>query len=112
MTLPKTFYDKKWFDFNHTHPNPPYLDNIIEPIDISIGRQLWVDDYLIDQSNNVITNFHQAVDVKVDQPLLKPTSYERKSNSPLPDAVLYDYYNQEFKMWYVANYDHVPHRMC
>lgn len=109
--LPRTLVDAKYHKSSEFIPDPPYLTNISEPIEVNLGRQLWVDDYLISKSNNLKRVYHQAVDVKSD-PILSPTPTENRSNSPLPDAVLYDPIQREFKMWYVPNYEYTPHRMA
>ncbi|MEX0596744.1 MAG: hypothetical protein WD512_09600, partial [Candidatus Paceibacterota bacterium] len=121
--LPLTLNNVKYHRSDLTLPEPPYLSDPQYPIDISIGRQLWVDHFLIKNlggggsgSTSSTTNIkfvhHQAVDV-TSKPLLEPISGdERRSNSPLPDAVLYDPIAKEFKMWYVLNYEQVPHKLC
>lgn len=111
--LPLTFISKEYHDSRVVLPDPEYLksENIKEPIDISLGRQLWVDDYLISEKNNIKRVYHQAVDVQ-NTPLLKLANFEGRSNSPLPDAVLFDNKDRNFKMWYVSNYEYVPHRLA
>lgn len=111
--LPLTLNNTKFHHSNLPLPDPPYLsETSIEPIDISVGRQLWVDSFLIASSSNIKFVHHQAVDV-TSTPLLEPNnSDERRSNSPLPDAVLYDPIAKEYKMWYVLNYEQTPHKLC
>jgi hypothetical protein len=111
--LPLTFTQVKYHHSNLSMPDPPYLtEKNDQPIDISVGRQLWIDNYLMDSSTNIKFVHHQAVDV-TPQPILEPNSSdERRSNSPLPDAVLYDPIAKEFKMWYILNYEQTPHKLC
>ena len=108
--LPRTYTDVKYHKSNIPIPDPPYL-NYKNVVNITIGRQLWVDDYLIDSSNNIKWVHHQAIDATPGS-ILPPTKFESRSNSPLPDAIIYDPLAKEFKMWYIANYDQVPHKLC
>lgn len=111
---PLTYIDGKFHRSAILLPKPPYLNNPIEPINIDLGRQLFVDDYFIESiSPNIKRIYHQTTDI-TSKPLLMPIDGydETRSNCPLPDAVLYDPIAKEFKMWYVPNYEYVPHRLA
>ncbi len=95
---------------------PPYLDDPPAVIPIDLGRQLFVDDFLI-QATTLTRRFHQAV-YHPDNPVLRPTTaWERfdpvadrtktRSNPAamvFSDGVFYDPAERLFKMWYMAGY--------
>ncbi len=82
----------------------PYLKNPPRVIPIDVGRQLLVDEFLIEQSNLKRT-FHRPTlhDVnpvlKADQPW--ETSGESYFVAPFQGRVLYDPHDRLFKMWYL-----------
>jgi hypothetical protein len=87
-------------------PRPvPYLNNIPAVIPINVGRQLLVDDFLIERTDLKRT-FHQAQ--KYDNnPLLKPeTPQEMKGPcaTVFQDGVFFDPKDALFKMWYHAGW--------
>ncbi|NOX53549.1 MAG: glycosyl hydrolase family 32 [Planctomycetes bacterium] len=87
---------------------PPYLQSPPAVIDISVGRQLFVDDFLIEQSTLKRT-FHQARYFE-GNPVLKPDEPWETRTKPNPcamvfsDGVWYDPKDHLFKMWYMAGY--------
>lgn len=83
----------------------PYLDNPPAVIPIDIGRQLFVDDFLI-QSTTLSRTHHQPEYYK-DNPVLKsdkPWEVSRRGPLAMPfsDLVVYDPNEKIFKMWYMA----------
>jgi hypothetical protein len=85
----------------------PYLDNRPEVVPIDVGRQLFVDDFLIENTNLKRTfhtaTYHPACPViKVDKP------WERENNMPyalvFSDGVWYDPADKIFKLWYMGGY--------
>jgi len=95
---------------------PPYLAAPPAAINIDIGRQLFVDDFLIEESS-LYRQFHPAT-YHPASPVLAPVrDYERRDpyavttgTAPSPsamvfsDGVFYDPAEQLFKMWYMAGY--------
>jgi hypothetical protein len=95
---------------------PPYLDSPPPVIDISVGRQLFVDDFLIEESS-LHRAFHRA-SYHPDNPVLGPdrdwetrdpyainTKTEPSQSAMVySDGVFYDPADQLFKMWYMAGY--------
>lgn len=83
-------------DANHV----PYLENPPEIIDISVGRQLFVDDFLI-ENTDLTQEFHQAK--KDPQPVLYPETPWETHRSPCAcpksGGVWYDEEAKKFKMW-------------
>ncbi len=84
----------------------PYLENKPAVIPINIGRQLFVDDFLVAESNMEMV-FHTP-DFYAGNPVLEP-SYEWEETiegapyaAPFSDGVWYDESDRKFKMWYLA----------
>lgn len=85
----------------------PYLKNPPAVIPIDLGRQLFVDNFLI-ESTTLKRTFHLAT-MHPDNPILKPDqAWEKEGASPMAmpfsDGVWFDPRDQLFKMWYMAGY--------
>ncbi len=93
-------------------PPPPYLVSPPAVIPIDVGRQLFVDDFLIAETS-MKRSFHQA-QYHWDNPILKPDNpWEQHPHSkstgcamPFSDGVWYDPADGLFKMWYMGGYVH------
>lgn len=87
--------------------NVPYKNSRPEVVNISIGRQLFVDDFLIEK-NNLKREFHQPV--IMDQPIFEPKTPLELNDGycscacPFSDGIFYDDRNKKFKMWYQAGW--------
>jgi hypothetical protein len=86
---------------------PPYLKVPPAVIPIDLGRQLFVDDFLIEQTTLTRT-FHKPVPHK-DSPVLRRTAaWEKQGKTPMAmafsDGVWYDPADKLFKMWYMGGY--------
>ncbi len=95
---------------------PPYLASPPAIINIDVGRQLFIDDFLIEQSS-LHRDFHRA-EYHPANPLLTPERpweiddpyATMTSNPPSPaamvfsDGVFFDPADRLFKMWYMAGY--------
>lgn len=84
---------------------PPYLERPPAVIPIDGGRQLFVDDFLIERcSLNRV--FHQPVPHPAN-PLLRPQTAWEKGEvpfaMPFSDGVWFDPTDRMFKMWYATN---------
>lgn len=86
---------------------PPYLTNPPEVISVDVGRQLFVDDFLIEEST-LTRSYHQP-SWHPQSPVFKPEmEWERLRDRNLPfaapfsDGVWYDPRDRTFKMWYLA----------
>lgn len=97
----------------------PYIENKPEVIPINIGRQLFVDDFLI-QSSNLQKVFHTP-EYYEDNPVLKVDREWEKTvegypyAAPFSDGIWYDPKDQKFKMWYLAGAGKVnqtKHSLC
>lgn len=83
----------------------PYLQNPPKIIFINNGRQLFVDSFLIENTNLTFVN-HQPVAYK-NNPVLEPDKeWEYNKNGPyampFSDGVWYDERENKFKMWYLT----------
>jgi hypothetical protein len=90
---------------------PDYRPAVI-PIDV--GRQLFVDDFLIEQTT-LVRKFHTAT-YHPNCPVLRPDGYwekaceQRPAAMPFPDGVWYDPAYGRFRMWYRAAF--MPSTTC
>ena len=87
-----------------SEPMPvPYLKHRPQVVPVDVGRQLWVDDFLIEETTLKRT-FHQPV-YHANSPVLKPDQAweqdEKESHAaPYSDGVWYDPQQKKFLMWY------------
>jgi hypothetical protein len=100
-----------------TPVRPPYLLNPPDVISIDVGRQLFVDDFLI-EATTLSRRFHKATYYS-GNPVLRPsTEWEKfdayadrtktRSNPAamvFSDGVFYDPKDRLFKMWYMGGYN-------
>jgi hypothetical protein len=95
---------------------PPYLASPPAIINIDIGRQLFVDDFLIEESS-LYREHHQAVYHPASPVLAPETRWETEDPYALntktapssaamvfSDGVFFDPADRLFKMWYMAGY--------
>lgn len=91
--------------------NIPYLKNPPEVINVTVGRQLFVDDFLI-ESTDLTPQYHKAEKFE-GNPILKPETPWETEGSPVAcpksGGVWYDEEEKIFKMWYEAGW---LHNMC
>lgn len=85
----------------------PYLESPPEIITIDVGRQLFVDDFLIEHTT--LKRSHHRPQYHPDNPVLKPDkSWEceeaARAAAPFSDGVFYDPKDKLFKMWYMGGY--------
>lgn len=85
----------------------PYLKQRPDTINIAVGRQLFVDDFLIAQTNMSRKYYYAAY--HPTNPVLKPDkTWENtgtgssKFAAPFSDGIWYDESENKFKMWYMA----------
>ena len=80
----------------------PYLINPPDVIDVSVGRQLFVDNFLIEETD-LVPEYHKAQKFE-GNPVLYPEKSWECENSPLAcpksGGVWYDEDEKIFKMWY------------
>lgn len=114
ITLPSP-WPPRHHAWNLSPQRPPYLLAPPSIINIDTGRQLFVDDFLIEESG-LHRTFHAAT-YHPANPVLRPERdferrdpYERVSGHPSPtamvfsDGVFFDPADDVYKMWYMAGY--------
>ena len=86
----------------------PYLKNPPEVINVTRGRQLFVDDFLIEKTD-LSPVYHKAKKYE-GNPILSPTTpWEREGlpcATPKSGGVFFDEEEGRFKMWYEAGWLH------
>jgi hypothetical protein len=85
----------------------PYLAHPPTIIPIDLGRQLFVDDFLIE--NTTLTRTFHLAKLYDGNPVVRPdTAAENEGKAPMAmpfsDGVWFDPSDQLFKMWYLAGY--------
>jgi hypothetical protein len=98
---------------------PPYLQKPPAVIPIDVGRQLFVDDFLIEESS-LDRSYHSASYIEGNPVLAPATEWDRKDGAaalanrpqrptamPFSDGVWFDPADRKFKIWYTAGYGRV-----
>ena len=102
--------------FQATPVPPPYLVDRPDVVPIDVGRQLFVDDFLIEETS-LERVFHRP-EYHPANPILRPTTrwekydeYAERTNTrsnptamPFSDGVFFDPQDRLFKMWYMGGY--------
>jgi hypothetical protein len=115
ITLGSPWPPQRRYPDEHPIP-PPYLADPPAVIPIDVGRQLFVDDFLIEETTLTRT-CHRAT-YHPRNPILAPAkpwetsdSLAERTNKPInptamafSDGVFYDPRDRIFKMWYMAGY--------
>src|SRR6184192_1944751 len=108
ICLPEDWPPKNLSQTSREPLSVPYLKNPPPVIPLNVGRQLFVDDFLIEQTT-LHRSFHTPR-LYEQNPILKPeTSLEMNHGicpvaCPFDDGVFYDPRDQLFKMWYQAGW--------
>lgn len=83
----------------------PYLEKPPKTIPVDIGRQLFVDDFLI-ESTDLATIYHRPVFISRNPVLGPDKAWESNSSgpfaAPFSDGIWYDEKDRKYKMWYLA----------
>ena len=88
-------------EFTYEPILPPYLVSPPAVISINVGRQLFVDDFLIEHATLIRT--HHTPEPYSENPVLKPDkSWEGNSAMAFSDGVWYDPQDSLYKMWYLG----------
>ena len=78
----------------------PYLDAPPAVIPIDVGRQLFVDDFLV-QESTMRRRFHVPTS-HVDNPVIRPDREWERHVLPYSGGVFYDPEDEQIKMWYCS----------
>ena len=84
---------------NEPQPDPPYLVHPPDVIPIDVGRQLFVDDFLI-QSTDLRRVFHRPQIYSANPVLKADQNWEAGQAMTFSDGVFYDPRDRLFKIWY------------
>ena len=108
LLLPERWPPKLEHDGSGRPLPVPYLDSPPDTIPIDVGRQLFVDDFLI-ESTTMTRRFHRAEKSERNPVLVPETEAELNGGecpvaSPFNDGVWYDPADRLFKMWYHAGW--------
>lgn len=92
-------------------PVPPYLRQPPEVISIDVGRQLFVDDFLVEKQTGLTRRFHKPVYYPANPVLTYDKSWEMSeaqgglpTATPYSGGVWYDPQRKKFRMWYMGGY--------
>ncbi len=104
IMLPDNFSDRM------SYPNDvPYLKNPPEVINVTVGRQLFVDDFLIEKTD-LETEYHKAKKFEGNPVLYPESKLETETTRPVAcpksGGVWYDEEEKKYKMWYEAGWLH------
>ncbi len=88
-------------------PTPPYLVSPPAVIPIDVGRQLFIDDFLI-QETTLARRFHRPVYHPANPVLAPDRAWEQGDGAPMAmpysGGVWFDPADRKFKAWYMAGY--------
>lgn len=96
--------DPHFMDMPSDAEHVPYLESKPDVIDVSVGRQLFVDDFLIEKTE-LHPQFHRACKYEGNPVFFPCTTWETEQAPvacPKSGGVWYDEKEQIFKMWYEA----------
>ena len=108
IRLPASWPPKNIDPNNYEPMNVPYLKNPPDVIPIDVGRQLFVDDFLIEQTS-LKREFYNPRKLQ-SNPVLKPETWIEQGPWGIPGAsakdggVWWDPKDQLFKIWYEAGW--------
>lgn len=108
IVLPETWPPEDQDPASRKPMEVPYLDNPPEMIPIDIGRQLFVDNFLI-ETTNLHRTFHHAKKYEGNPILVPETALEmhkgfRPAVAPHSGGAWFDYTDRLFKMWYMTGW--------
>ena len=108
ICLPKDWPPKNLSGTSREPLSVPYLKNPPSVIPLNVGRQLFVDDFLIEHTT--LHRLFHTPRLYEHNPILKPETSLEMNNGicpvacPFHDGVFYDPKDQLFRMWYHAGW--------
>ncbi|MCA1808838.1 MAG: glycosyl hydrolase family 32, partial [Lentisphaerae bacterium] len=108
IQLPAAWPPQNTYNPGGDDPMPvPYLDHPPPVIPIDVGRQLFVDDFLIEESS-LRRSFHQAVKYDGNPVMYPETDLEQENGLPAAvprsGGIWWDTENGCYRMWYDAGW--------
>lgn len=106
IVLPKQWPPRRAIPTERHEMEVPYLDNKPKVIPINTGRQLFVDNFLISETN--LTSVYHTPKFYENNPVLEPDKEWEKTTegalyaAPFSDGIWYDEKDGKYKMWYLA----------
>ena len=98
ICTPKAFPPRQ--NYSRAVPHPPYLVSPPAVINITVGRQLFVDDFLIANQSGLATSFHTATYYD-HNPVIKPDMpWEGTFAMPFSGGVWWEDAEQRLALWY------------
>ncbi|KPK69066.1 MAG: hypothetical protein AMJ84_10170, partial [Acidithiobacillales bacterium SM23_46] len=106
IRLPSEWPPRRQVATHDPLPLPPYLVSPPDVIPIDVGRQLFVDDFLIEKTT--LERTYHAAEYYANNPVLRPDKPWEQEGGPtamvFSDGVWYDPQDRLFKMWYMGGY--------
>ena len=88
-------------NYSRAVPHPPYLDNPPALIDITVGRQLFVDSFLIANSSGTVQQEFHAAKYHDENPVLKPDQpWEGTFAMPFSGGAWWEDKEDRLALWY------------
>lgn len=106
ITLPEQWPPRRPLPTVRHEMPVPYLENKPAVIPINTGRQLFVDNFLISETN--LKSIYHTPNFYAGNPVLEPDKEWEKTSegalyaSPFSDGIWYDDKDGKYKMWYLA----------
>lgn len=106
ITLPEQWPPRRLEPTTRMEMPVPYLENKPTVIPINTGRQLFVDNFLINETN--LKSVYHTPNFYAKNPVLEPDKEWEKTiqgalyAAPFSDGIWYDEKDNKYKMWYLA----------
>jgi len=110
ITLPQTWPPRNVIESSREPIPVPYLAHPPQVIPIDLGRQLFVDDFLIAETS--LTRAYGKPEIHPQSPVLSPETDEEMDSgfcpmaAPFNDGAWYDPQDNLFKLWYMPGWFH------
>lgn len=116
IVLPEV-WPPRYDEPSERYPMPvPYLESKPNVIPVNVGRQLFVDDYIVAETDMEMVS-HTPV-YYPGNPIIEPTEGWEKTVSgslyaaPFSDGIWFDELDNKFKMWYLTGASHLGGTFC
>lgn len=102
--------DETWPPKNEKYQNKSYNSPVPKVIPINVGRQLFIDDFLIEKTD--CKRIYYKPEVNPSNPIFTPVTIEELDNgdcpmaAPFNDGLWFDSKDKKYKMWYMPGWFH------